>query len=331
MATVALTVYGIINGDGGDRDMTNWGVAPTLGAVNATAGVPADNNSFVNPADRRTLLIVKNASGSYGIQPIIVAPTIFGAGGGMPIQTMSQGESPDSPYGTSTRVPLGLCDDGETRVYGPFIHPWMGNPVVIEWRRDTDDALEGTGITAGVFYLPWTDDIAGLTGDSDEDATWPVAASASLITVETITPNGLLPTFTDFNTAPGANGFGLALRNDSKSFNGRRRFMWLRNNSGDNLSYVIAGGNRSGPASPLWPLVSSNSGTMRLQGGWFIPLIDDGEEFLVGPYDERLWCIGGNLFGVDMTDSLSIRMVSSGGYTAGTTAGVDIAWMGLDL
>jgi hypothetical protein len=317
-----LTLNRVVSGTttaGGDAG--SWSLNPITSLVASSAG----GDTFANANDRRTFIIAKNTSGTNTISLGITVAKVLGTDdtGGQPLEGNESISSLQGPYWeTSALTP------GQIGCFGPYrpeMHNDSSGDVQVRVWDQTAVAFDNTDVLLGAFYLPWVDDEAGTITNTPLEGIAFGASGAALGTVQTILPEGVIPTWVDHDLQNNGYGWPLVL--------GRRRMLWIRNNSGsDTVSIVIAGGDREATNARFGLGSSESSG--EYQGRWITYNIDDGEEFLWGPWDERFYDAGGSLFGVDMTGHVAIRAVGSGSspaYTPGTTSGLDFAWLDLAL
>jgi len=339
--STAVTVNTIVNGDpaGNGKDLTAWAISP-FGA-NTIAG-DVNGNTFRNPTDRRTFVLLRNLSGTHDVGPLFrdsAGPgnaSYLGGAAGLSLNWGLTGETPNNPLSTYG-VPAGLLEDGKTKLYGPLPSLLVGgNEVIVTYHRATDLLADATGISIGVFYLPAVDELSkwaviGAEGDFPESGY--AGVQANIETVQTITLDGLEVVFSDH--VDFIQGFGFPVRNDGRFSQGKRRLLWVRNNSGSSdVNLIPAGGDRynnvRGGALNFYPGSSSDS---YYQSRWSQWVIDDGEEVFLGAFDENFWYSGGSIWGADYVDSMTVRALVSGSpvYTPGITAGLDFAWLELPL
>ncbi len=202
---------------------------------------------------------------------------------------------------------------GESRPFGSYRSDLFNNStgdIELDFINATDQALDVTGITCAVLRLPWYDGLTGETSgtDTNDELSIPLG-TATNIAAEQIVPEGMDPTFTAHSDA---DGWAFALGNE------RRRFAWIKNNTGGQKSLIPAG---------LYPPDNSSgwlSSASAVAAGsiWRSIPIGDGEEFLLGPWDERVW--NAEPFASTFADRLWLR--ATGGIEANlTTAWLDLA------
>lgn len=325
MATT-LTANRILYGDVSTTDITTFAVNPITSLQNAEAAGVA--NTVPNGLDRRTFLLVENAAGEDIYPAFDPGPGALGAQRGL--WWRSSGENPNAVVGVS-KVLGGVLADGARKLYGPFDARWASGTLSFEFRKSASGAtVGGASVLVAAFYLPKVDDMAGTQTPTPESPLTFPAATASLVQVQGIDINGIAPSFTDHNVS--SVGFGLRLHSDGRGTRGNRRVVWVRNNTGQNSIPLIFSHMYADSAGNVYAeYQSSTDEDVRVTGGWYQCNIDNGEECLLGPWDDRVWRLGANsVFGITPpAEYMSLRALSTGSFVAGTTAGLDVAWMDL--
>jgi hypothetical protein len=280
MAATELTLNTIVNGP----DQTNQIV---LGDV-LTAATVTDGDYFANGAAQRCFFAVKNASGGARTVKVPMSRR-YGTVDSVVALRSSGGNWSASFSASGGFVYCGDIANGETRYFGPW-NPYhfnaadgtvtflVGRDVAGTW---TCDATAVTGVTVAAFYLPWYDQITGVSsGAPTSEIPSNPEVVPETVAVETIVPEGIAPTFNDHSNT---NGWNFALRGDSKQTDGRRRIIILENATGAGEP-VVSGMNTS--TLPGRVAVSASS---YLTGTWDSWTLPDTETWILGPWDPAIW------------------------------------------
>ena len=336
----ALTVSTILLGDGtNSSDMDSWAVDPSLAEVACAAATSTTGgDTWVNNGDRRNFIWFRNA-GANVTRPHFVINYSLGSASGAPHAGVGGGDS-----ATKGHYVGGSCAAGETRLYGPFPSHMFNDSsglATVKAYDVTVGAYAEANQKVAAMYLPFYDDIAGTFTDVD-DVALPAGATpvALMKEVQSINMSGLAPTFYDHDET--TSGFGFRVSEDSKSTNGWRRFLWVRNNTvQDNIPLIFIGsywGNSASlstaTTSTPWGMPSSEDTLLTDEFAFNTAsmLIDAGEEYFIGSFDPRVWNFNGTFRSLDFTNAFSVRVNADVGvYTVGTTPLLDFAWIELPL
>lgn len=323
--STTLTANRIVNGNISNSDLGAFAIDPIASLQAAeTAGT---YNTVPNGLDMRTFVLIRNDHSEDIAPKFIMDDGAIGANDALGWR--SSGASP-----APTIKPAGLLGSvltpGQAKLYGPFPPRFVGSTLQFTIFESADaDGVGGSAVQLAAFYLPSIDELAQTQSATPEEELALPVATATLVQPQTIDVNGVEPTFVDHDTS--SVGFGLRLHGDSLSTRGNRRVLWIRNNTGESLTLILAHMYSHSAGHPFANYATSGDGDVIIRGHWQAPIIDDGEEFLLGPYDDRVWRLGDDgLFGITPPgEYMSIRALNAGSFVAGTTSGLDVAWFEL--
>lgn len=276
MARTALTVTTINNG-------TSGSIVELTGLLSAAN---ADGHSFANGTDRRTFVVIKNASGAQRTITFSLTLTVNTNGG----DAVTFDEENLATEGVSSST----IENGETRLFGPF-RPAIYNQTDATVHVDFDSA---TSVTCAAFKLPWFRD----TGHGAHSIGTGNSPTVDTLTTQQITPHGIAPTFTAHSQAA---GYYCPL--DSAL----RRFIWLKNASGGNITIVQR---QTSGVDETYAVRLSDADSDTIHRRYHSDTIADTEEWFLGPFHPAVW-----------DDSGSREMLLRG--TSGPHANLSAAWL----